>query len=82
MPDAPPTLTPTLSLGRRGSAVDVESLTLLLAGFATALQPVNLLFALAGCLLGTLIGILPGIGPVAGSALVHDERWLRHRTGS
>jgi putative tricarboxylic transport membrane protein len=48
----------------------VESLTLLLAGFATALQPVNLLFALAGCLLGTLIGILPGIGPVAGSALL------------
>jgi putative tricarboxylic transport membrane protein len=48
----------------------VDSLTLLLGGFATALQPVNLLFALAGCLLGTLIGILPGIGPVAGSALL------------
>ncbi len=48
----------------------MESLSLLLGGFATALQPVNLLFALAGCLLGTLIGILPGIGPVAGSALL------------
>lgn len=48
----------------------MDSLSLLLGGFATALQPVNLLFALAGCLLGTLIGILPGIGPVAGSALL------------
>jgi putative tricarboxylic transport membrane protein len=48
----------------------MDSLSLLLGGFATALQPVNLFFALAGCLLGTLIGILPGIGPVAGSALL------------
>ena len=48
----------------------MDSLASLLGGFATALQPVNLLFALAGCLLGTLIGVLPGIGPVAGSALL------------
>ncbi len=48
----------------------METLTLLLDGFATALQPVNLLFALFGCLLGTLIGVLPGIGPSAGTAIL------------
>jgi putative tricarboxylic transport membrane protein len=48
----------------------METLTLLLSGFATALQPLNLLFALFGCLLGTLIGVLPGIGPSAGTAIL------------
>ena len=48
----------------------MESLTLLAGGFAIALEPTNLLFALAGCVLGTLVGILPGIGPVAGTALL------------
>ena len=35
----------------------------LLNGFAVALQPMNLLWALVGCSLGTAIGVLPGIGP-------------------
>ncbi len=48
----------------------METLLLLLNGFATALQPMNLLFALLGCLLGTLIGVLPGIGPSAGTAIL------------
>jgi putative tricarboxylic transport membrane protein len=48
----------------------METLTLLLSGFAAALQPLNLLFALFGCLLGTLIGVLPGIGPSAGTAIL------------
>jgi putative tricarboxylic transport membrane protein len=48
----------------------VDVVTELLGGFATALSPQNLLFALIGCLLGTLIGVLPGIGPVAGVALL------------
>jgi putative tricarboxylic transport membrane protein len=48
----------------------METLTLLLNGFATALQPMNLLFALVGCILGTLIGVLPGIGPSAGTAIL------------
>ncbi|MBW3634230.1 MAG: tripartite tricarboxylate transporter permease, partial [Chloroflexi bacterium] len=39
-------------------------------GFATALQPQNLLFALVGVLLGTLVGVLPGIGPTAAIALL------------
>ena len=34
-------------------------------GLATALQPVNIGFALLGSLIGTLIGVLPGIGPLA-----------------
>jgi len=35
----------------------------LLQGFAVALQPQNLLYALIGVTLGTAIGVLPGIGP-------------------
>ena len=37
----------------------------LVLGMGAALQPVNLGFALIGCLIGTLIGVLPGIGPLA-----------------
>ena len=47
-----------------------ESLHYLIGGFATALQPANLLFALLGCTLGTLIGVLPGVGPAAGTAIL------------
>src|SRR5215813_7299042 len=39
-------------------------------GFSVALTPVNVLYALVGCLLGTLIGVLPGIGPVATIAML------------
>lgn len=48
----------------------METLDLLLGGFGTALQPINLAFALIGCILGTVVGIMPGIGPVAGTALL------------
>jgi putative tricarboxylic transport membrane protein len=48
----------------------VETLTHLLAGFAAALSPINLAFALIGCVLGTLIGVLPGLGPAAGTAIL------------
>jgi len=48
----------------------VESLQLLLGGFATAIKPTYLLFALIGCTMGTLIGVLPGIGPAAGTAIL------------
>ena len=41
-----------------------------MGGFATVLQPTNLAFALAGCVLGTLVGVLPGIGPAAGTAIL------------
>src|SRR5438105_11433306 len=39
-------------------------------GFGVAVSPINLLYALIGCLLGTLIGVLPGIGPVATIAML------------
>jgi len=39
-------------------------------GFAVALQPVNLLFALIGAVLGTLVGVLPGLGPTATIAML------------
>ncbi len=42
----------------------------LLDGFAAALTPENLLYALIGALLGTLIGVLPGIGPITGVAIL------------
>ena len=43
---------------------------LLLDGFATALTPTNLLFAVIGVLLGTAVGVLPGIGPAMTVALL------------
>ena len=39
-------------------------------GFGVAVTPINLLYALVGCILGTLIGVLPGIGPVATIAML------------
>ncbi len=48
----------------------METLPLLMQGFATALQPMNLLFALVGCLIGTMVGVLPGIGPSAATAIL------------
>lgn len=39
-------------------------------GFATALQPASLLFALLGVLLGTVTGVLPGIGPISAIAIL------------
>ena len=48
----------------------MDALNLLMGGFATAMQPSNLVFALVGSMLGTLVGIMPGIGPVAGTALL------------
>ena len=43
---------------------------LLLDGFATALTPMNLLYAVIGVLLGTAVGVLPGIGPAMTVALL------------
>jgi len=46
------------------------TLTLLLNGFAVALQPANLLGAALGVLIGQIIGVLPGIGPSAAIAIL------------
>ena len=48
----------------------MDTLHLLLHGFAVALQPMNLFFALIGCVLGTLVGVLPGLGPSAATAIL------------
>ena len=48
----------------------MDSLSSLIDGFATALTPTNLMFALLGVLLGTAIGVLPGIGPAMTVALL------------
>jgi len=42
----------------------------LLAGFATAATPVNLLWAFVGCAVGTAIGVLPGLGPAVTVAML------------
>ena len=42
----------------------------LLGGFAVALTPVNLLWALTGVTLGTFVGVLPGLGPALTVALL------------
>lgn len=41
----------------------METLNSLMQGFAIALTPMNLLWALAGVTVGTAIGVLPGLGP-------------------
>jgi putative tricarboxylic transport membrane protein len=43
----------------------MDVLAHLALGLTKALQPINIAFALLGCLVGTLIGVLPGIGPLA-----------------
>jgi putative tricarboxylic transport membrane protein len=48
----------------------MDGVSSLLDGFATALTPVNLLYAFIGVLLGTAIGVLPGIGPAMTIALL------------
>ena len=48
----------------------MDALQLLAGGFAAAMQPTNLLFAVIGCVLGTLVGVLPGLGPAAGIAIL------------
>ncbi len=42
----------------------------LLAGFAAAVSPVNLLWALIGAMLGTFVGVLPGVGPTPAIAML------------
>jgi putative tricarboxylic transport membrane protein len=59
-----------------------ETFQYLMAGFAAAATPTNLLFALIGCILGTLIGVLPGIGPAAGTAILIPLTFQLDATGA
>src|SRR5262245_66610580 len=60
----------------------MEGLAFLWSGFAAALTPANLLFALTGCVLGTLIGVLPGLGPAAGTAILIPLTFALDATGA
>ena len=42
----------------------------LMEGFATALTPMNFLYAVIGVVLGTAVGVLPGLGPAMTVALL------------
>lgn len=48
----------------------MDTINGLLDGFATALTPMNLLYACIGVILGTAVGVLPGIGPAMTVALL------------
>jgi len=48
----------------------VETIGMLLHGFAVALTPGNLLYVFLGTIIGTVIGVLPGLGPTASIALM------------
>ena len=55
----------------------MESFGLLAAGMANAMTPMNLAYAVLGCLMGTAVGVLPGLGPTAGIAiLLPVTAWL------
>jgi len=48
----------------------METLNLLMQGFATAATPINLMWAFVGCMIGTAVGVLPGIGPAVAVAML------------
>jgi putative tricarboxylic transport membrane protein len=48
----------------------MESLSLLLHGFESALSLTNIIYCVIGVSIGMLVGILPGLGPVSGTALL------------
>lgn len=48
----------------------MDTLNMLMQGFATAATPMNLLYAFIGVMLGTAVGVLPGIGPAMTVALL------------
>ena len=60
----------------------MEAFTQLMQGFADAVTPLNLLFALIGTLLGTAVGVLPGIGPAMTVALLLPITYVLEPTGA
>jgi putative tricarboxylic transport membrane protein len=60
----------------------VNALAQLAHGFAVALTPLNLFWALIGSILGTAIGVLPGIGPALTIALLLPVTVKMNPTGA
>ena len=48
----------------------MEALDALIAGFAVALKPMNLMWGFIGVTLGTFVGVLPGVGPALTVAML------------
>ncbi len=60
----------------------MDALAQLAHGFAVALTPLNLFWALIGSVLGTAIGVLPGIGPALTIALLLPVTVKMNPTGA
>jgi len=60
----------------------MDVLNNLLGGFAGALDPMNLVWVLVGCLLGTAVGVLPGLGSSMAVALLLPMTFALDPTGA
>ena len=60
----------------------MEVLSLLLNGFATAFEPLNLTLIIIGCAVGLFIGAMPGLGSVNGVAILLPMTFLVPPTGA
>lgn len=60
----------------------MDTFGLLFQGFAVAMDPMNLLYALIGVTLGTAVGVLPGIGPALTVALLLPVTYKLDPAGS
>ncbi|MBC8129769.1 MAG: tripartite tricarboxylate transporter permease [Rhizobiaceae bacterium] len=60
----------------------MDTFALLGNGLLTALEPMNLLYALIGVTLGTAVGVLPGIGPALTVALLLPVTYQLDAAGS
>lgn len=54
----------------------IETYHLLLGGFVTVLQPLNLGLIILGCMIGLLVGAMPGLGSINGVALMLPMTFL------
>jgi len=54
----------------------------LLSGFASALKPIYLYYALLGTILGTITGVLPGLGPLGAMAILLSFTLTMDATGA
>jgi len=60
----------------------MDTFSLLAQGLLTAIEPMNLLYALIGVTLGTAVGVLPGIGPALTVALLLPVTYKLDPAGS